>query len=360
MQQSKNKKTKTASEQNEETAGPGQIICRIDKLELRLENNKNNHDKLDSPKKFAKVIKTLTKNFSNGNCSGPIYIGHGPHSKKNPVYNFDEGTTRLRIIINSGLYDSFLAEKCLLSSQEMRRRNFNFVWLARIEIINPKKTLYMPHNENTNKAIQLLEEKEGLDLTIGIMEIALDTRDEQAGNFIKKYTCLKRPPSYSQVFHSLEDKEDSTTYPGPSPDGNNEYQGYRPKGRNSGHGRPEGGRKQLFSYMREAEDGTHFQRVELRLYRKMAIKLKQNYGPTVLNVLGNIEKILRDCIWFRKIDIDQLYKKAPQAKFLLLKNIATTKGQMRRLKEARIDKLVITNCNKELQFPKISYPPYPL
>lgn len=354
------KKTKTAPKQTEETAWPGQIVCRIDRLELWLENNKNNHDRLDTPEKFAKVIKTLAKKFSKGNSNGPIYIGQGPNSKRNPVYKFDEGTSKLRMIINSGLYNFFLLENCLPSSQEMKRRNFNFLWLARIEIINYKKTLYMQHMENIKTAIRLLEKKESLDLTIGILEIALDTRDEQAGNFIKKYTCLKRPPSYSQVFHVPEDQEESTTHPGPAPDGNNEYQGYRPKSPDSAPGRPEGGRKQLFSYMRKAEDGTRFQRVELRLYRKMARKLKYRYGSTLLNVLGNMEKILKDCIWFRKLDIDQLYKEAPRARLLSLKEVVTTKGQLYHLKKAGIDKRLITKCNKEIPFPKISYPPYPL
>lgn len=349
------KKTKTELKETNESPGADPIVCHVDKIVLWMGNLSINLNMLDTHEKFAWFIENIATGFSQGGYRGPEYYGTWP--VKSTFYIFDQEISRLRLKFNSKLYDYLYQNRCLPSWQEMR--NSRVKWLAQFEITHTQKTRYIEHMTNIKTVIQLLE-KESFELSVGQMEIAVDTRDKESGEFIRKFACVKNPPAYKHIYHIVTNGEEKTVLPGPSPDGNDEYHGYRPKGKEDREGRPEGGRKQLFSYMADDGTGTKFQRVELRLYRRIAKDLRLAYGPSVLDVVNKLEDILKECLWFRKLDLERLLSTQLKARFLKLDKIATTKGQWLELRKAGFSDKLLRNYIKTLNYPKISYPPYPL
>jgi hypothetical protein len=339
----------------------GLIICHIDELKLQIESTDKNCDKL--AKNFAGFLEDLNLRFA-GQKRVPRQEFHGKKRQHQKcVYNFRTEVSQIKILFHSWL-TPFIKKNGRTPNAvelgELRAKGTKIAFLAKVEITNTQKLSYLEHMGNIYTAVQLLE---GLEISISKMEIALDTKDTRAAEFVKKYTCLKWGPSYFHVFHCPGGDEDKKI-DGPSPDGQNEYHGYRTKSRNAEPERAEGGRKQLFSYIRDVEGSDiTFQRVELRLYRKVARKLRANYGPSVFNVIQRLENILRDCIWFKKINLTELYKKkeGKAAKTLKLTKLST-KGQIYLLQGGRYkySKKFLEKYIEEFRWPPIYFPSYPI
>ena len=330
----------------------GLIICHIDGLILYIENTDRNCDRF--AENFSSFLEEISLRFTgHPQYKGPQFIGN-PQFRKS-VYTFQEGTTQLKILFHAWLTPFIKRKRRLPNSLEIKEMRFQGRFLAKVEIINTQKARYRKHMENIYTAVEILEQ---LDISICKIEIALDTEDKNAGDFIRKYTCLKKGPAYDQVFHSKGSAENKPKIDGPSPNGNDEYFGDPTRGRKPQPGRPVGGRKQIFSYIKEIdENNTTIQRVELRLYREVAGKLRARYGPLVSDVIRRLEDILRACIWFQKLDLVKMHSKKPLINILSPKDLST-KGQRYELLKAGYGNTFIKRYVETFLWPEISFPPY--
>jgi len=332
----------------------GLIICHIDELKLQIESTDKNCDKL--AENFTGFLEDLNLRFT-GHKKLPRQEFHGKKRQHQKcVYNCRSKVSQIKILFHSWL-TPFLKQNSRIPNavelRELRANGFKIRFLAKVEMTNIKKRDYIEHTENIYRAVNLLTQ---LEMSISKLEIAMDTGDKIAGEFIRKYTCLKKGPSYDQVFHCIGKSKKKIE--GPSADSNNEYHGYRARGRKPEPGRRVGGRKQVFSYIREIdENNTSIQRVELRLYREVARKLRARYGPSILEVVNNIENILRDCIWFQKLELVKMHSKKPLINILSPKDLST-KGQRCELLKAGYRNTFIKKYVETFLWPQISFPPY--
>lgn len=273
-------------------------------------------------------------------------------------FEFNGVFTKVKFRLPKPLNEFFLKNQRFPTYQERRELGYRGSWLALVEIVDRRKWGPSFHVENILLTIQILEKY--FDLEPKTLEVALDTQSPELGLLLRKYACLRNPPSDKSLFHHPGgDKE--RIIPGPSPDGNNEYLGYRPRGwkeTKTNNERPRGGRRQLYSYDRIVRFGKGlsytFPRVEIRFYRDyiMSYARKNNLG--VYDLLQRVDKLVMTNIVLRQIDCEKLLSKRTEARFCKLEG-KSTKGQIYALHKQGITTEDIKAYRQEVEWPPIRF-----
>jgi len=235
---------------------------------------------------------------------------------------------------------------------------FKGEWLGYVQITDRRKWDYMAHTENLYLGIEIVEQV--LKVEPLILEIALDTRNQEYGMYLRKYACLNRPPAITSIFHFKN--RCRAKIDGPSPNGCNEYHGYRQKGwsdRRPDSERPEGGRRQLHSYDREVYIATRrkfsFPRLELRFFRRF---LRDYLKPQPINscveLIQRLPELVGRHLRFKRIDVERLQIERLESRFLSLANLST-KGQIYEMTMAEMEPEDISRYVEQLDPPPILF-----
>jgi hypothetical protein len=162
----------------------------------------------------------------------------------------------------------------------------------------------------------------GVTLVPKRIELCLDTLSEKTGTMLIKTLFPSHfNPNLVYNFHSSKKER------GPSPDGFNEYHGFRGKSwrdKRSDEERPRGGRRVYHFHIHEVEiknfGGTaYIYRVEVQLHRIYLRELMKRHSiKSAFELLVRIQSLLPVLFKFKKLNLDSLHKVHPSTRELPL------------------------------------------
>ena len=332
------------------------IVAHVDKMTFRVY-----WDQIGYARNYANFLRILAESvnrFINQNNRALRFRRHNFHPR--PIgLTLVAPMSIVTVITHKHLNDFILENQRLPSVTELNNMGFGARWVATITITARRQPYYRYHLENI---IELVTEFErwGLMLTPSTMEIAFDTVNETLGMFMRQKTIFRWAPSNLQLFHM--DSSGRIPINAPTPDGNNEYHGYRPKTRNDTRDsieRPRGGSRQIYSYYKTfrtiGQRVLGFYRFELRLMRKhLAEVCKRRHITSGIQLIQNMEDIARQQIKFAKLDWERLLQEHPYVSTWGIEG-CSTKGQLYYLEQSGLTRHEAMSYLREIPSPDIFF-----
>lgn len=330
------------------------VIAHIDRLVLTI--SIYNADSLKG--KFKNLMERLIFEGFRGRDQ-PKWTG-----EKDDILQFEleDDFTKIKLRLDKRLNAFWLNNKRFPDYGELRDLGYNLehkgARLLLIEIIDRQKWNPPRHVDNIITITRILSIF--VSFNCNKLEIALDTRSQEYGMLLRKCACLFRPPKDNSLWHhnTLTGKN----MPGPSYDGNNEYMGWEPKGRDDDRPsseRPRGGRRQTHAYNREVKcsNGKEYTvyRFELLFYRDYLRYYMNKNGLDDLLLPFAIERLVKDNVRLVEIDRKKLKKDQTENNLRGLKN-KSTKGQLYCLhKHGMLTKEIKKYLKTDLEWPRVRY-----
>lgn|GEM_PF-3396996 len=326
------------------------VIAHVDRMDFLVPIHDTNIEILNEH--LEGLMYYMSRHFAGRDFK----IRRNRRSKKPIAFVMASEVTKLQFIPHPGLRDVVFGQMQFPAYSELFEMGFKGNFLARIAITNRVKSDYLLHTQDVYLAIRLLEES--LKVDIKYMEIAYDTMNQRLGRHFRKYACLVRPPRHNSLFHFKGKKH----VKGPSPNGCNEYMGYRPKGYNDmspSAKRPRGGTRQIFSYdrrvMTEKDTSYSFPRFELRFYRDYLREYLRKYPvASHCELIGHMEHLTETQLTFLNIDIGRLQRERPEFWKESLSR-KSTKGAIYMLEEHGMLRSQIREYITQRPFPPVVY-----
>lgn len=344
-------------------AGDGQedlstqiVVGHVDRVVVTIPVSRENSQSL--VEKFEQFKKYLSMKLAGDD--GPTFKETGKH-KDVLQYEFNAEFTKVKFRLPKALNHFFRKNKRFPFYKELFELGYRKDWLGLVEIVDRRKWAPAYHGENVLLTIQILEHY--FDIEPKTIEVALDTQSQELGILLRKCVCLKNPPGDKQLFHfsNIAEGKRAEEIPGPSVDGNNEYHGYRPKGRNDtrpNDERARGGRRQIHSYDRKVYGNKDrfytFHRFEIRFYREYIMPYAQRKNLGVYDLVLHAEELVRGNIVFRQIDCEKLQRHRREARFCKLKG-KSTKGQIYMLHKQGMANQDIKRYIKKVEWPPMRF-----
>lgn len=201
------------------------------------------------------------------------------------------------------------------------RRNF----LGMIRITNPQKLFYSIHQECLQEIVDGIESR--VSLRPKKLEVCLDTLDPETGTIAMRSVL----PSYFNSNMLYHFDESGNKVLGPSPNGEHEYVGYRPKGfwdTRPNSERPRGGRRVCHPHIHHIEFPEYGVRVqvfrcEFQLFTTYLTELMKQHGiNSVGELMVGFPTFLRKLFRFRTLNLDKLYREHPDTRSLGLESLS--------------------------------------
>gem|GEM_PF-6499256 len=209
------------------------------------------------------------------------------------------------------------------SYQEMMDHGYKRDYLGMIRVTNPLKLHYAIHQEVLKDIVDALEMH--LDIIPKKLEVCLDTTDPYKG----KLMIVSALPSYFKPSMLYHFDQDGKMVRGPSPIGEHEYVGYRPKGRKDNRPtseRPRGGRRVCHPHIHVEEirgHAVHIYRCEYQLYTTYLRELMKRRKIYDLTTLLNFLPYLSPRLFrFRTLDLERLHRHRPNTRQLRLETLS--------------------------------------